>query len=95
MKAMNDRVLTADSLFLLHSHIFCFSHSFERDVLLIKCVGKRTDRSNLFTILVDVYKLNYSSMGGYAVAQLVEGLRYKSEGCGFDSRWCHWTFPFI
>ena len=23
---------------------------------------------------------------GYAVAQLVEALRYKSEGCGFDSR---------
>jgi hypothetical protein len=23
------------------------------------------------------------------VAQLVEALRYKSEGRGFDSRWCH------
>jgi hypothetical protein len=29
---------------------------------------------------------------GQAVAQLVEALRYKSEGCGFDSRWCHWNF---
>jgi len=28
----------------------------------------------------------------YAVAQLVEALRYKSEGRGFDSRWCHWNF---
>jgi hypothetical protein len=27
---------------------------------------------------------------GYAVAQLVEALRYK--GRGFDSRWCHWKF---
>ena len=27
--------------------------------------------------------------GGYAVAQLVEALRYKPEGRGFDSRWCH------
>jgi hypothetical protein len=26
---------------------------------------------------------------GNAVAQLVEALRYKSEGRGFDSRWCH------
>jgi hypothetical protein len=26
------------------------------------------------------------------VAQLVEALRYKSEGHGFDSRWCHWNF---
>jgi len=25
-------------------------------------------------------------------AQLVEALRCKSEGCGLDSRWCHWFF---
>ena len=30
--------------------------------------------------------------GGHAVAQLVEALRYKPEGRGFDSRWCHWNF---
>ena len=29
---------------------------------------------------------------GHAVAQLVEALRYKPEGRGFDSRWCHWIF---
>jgi len=29
---------------------------------------------------------------GHAVAQLVEALRYKWEGHGFDSRWCHWNF---
>ena len=29
---------------------------------------------------------------GYAVAQLVDALRYKPEGRGFDSRWCHWKF---
>jgi hypothetical protein len=29
---------------------------------------------------------------GHAVAQLVEALHYKSEGSGFDSRWCHWNF---
>jgi hypothetical protein len=28
---------------------------------------------------------------GHTVAQLVEALRYKSEGRGFDSR-CHWNF---
>jgi hypothetical protein len=28
---------------------------------------------------------------GQAVEQLVEALRYKSEGRGFDSRWCHWN----
>jgi hypothetical protein len=30
--------------------------------------------------------------GKLLVAQLVEALRYKSESCGFDSRWCHWNF---
>ena len=25
------------------------------------------------------------------VAQLVEALRYKPEGRGLDSRWCHWN----
>ena len=29
---------------------------------------------------------------GHAVAQLVEALRYKSEGRGFDSRWYQWNF---
>jgi hypothetical protein len=29
---------------------------------------------------------------GQTVAQLVEELRYKPEGRGFDSRWCHWIF---
>jgi hypothetical protein len=28
----------------------------------------------------------------YAVEQLVEALRYNSEGRGFGSRWCHWNF---
>jgi hypothetical protein len=26
------------------------------------------------------------------VVQLVEALRYKPVGRGFDSRWCHWNF---
>jgi hypothetical protein len=30
--------------------------------------------------------------GTLLVAQLLESLRYKSEGRGFDSRWCHWNF---
>jgi len=30
--------------------------------------------------------------GDQAVAQLVEALRYKPEGRGFDSRRCHWNF---
>jgi hypothetical protein len=30
--------------------------------------------------------------GTLLVAQLVEALCYKPEGCGFDYRWCHWNF---
>ena len=29
---------------------------------------------------------------GHAVTQLVEALRYKPEGRGFDFRWCRWNF---
>jgi hypothetical protein len=29
------------------------------------------------------------------ILQLVEELRYKPEGCGFDSRWCHSNFSLI
>jgi len=32
------------------------------------------------------------SLGTLLVAQLVEALRYKPGGSGFDSRWCHWNF---
>ena len=34
----------------------------------------------------------FDSGGGHAVAQLVEALRYKSEGRGFDSRWLSLEF---
>jgi hypothetical protein len=37
---------------------------------------------------VDLFKCRL----GHAVAQLVEALRYKQEGRGFDSRWCHWNY---
>jgi hypothetical protein len=33
-----------------------------------------------------------TASNGHAVAQLVEALRYKPEGRGFDSRWCNWIF---
>jgi len=43
------------------------------------------------SVIVIVYYYYYYYTG-YAVAQLVETLRYKSEGRGFVSRWCHWIF---
>jgi hypothetical protein len=42
-----------------------------------------------YLVLVIQFGNNYS---GHAVAQVVEALRYKPEGCGFDSRWCNRKF---
>ena len=36
--------------------------------------------------------IEHKSYMGHVVAQLIEELRYKSEGRGFDSRCCHWNF---
>jgi len=36
--------------------------------------------------------INTTMRWGHVVAQLFEALRYKPEGRGFDSRWCHWNF---
>ena len=41
---------------------------------------------------VHIITQTYFTLWGYAVAQLVESLRYKLEGRGFDSRWCNWNF---
>jgi hypothetical protein len=57
-----------------------------------------TENQTLFHTVVtyvsnQVQKLGMTTAsGGHAVAQLVEALRYKSEGRGFDSRWRHWNF---
>ena len=41
----------------------------------------------------DSASLSYVGLRAHrAVAQLVEALRYKPEGRGFQSRWCHWNF---
>jgi hypothetical protein len=39
--------------------------------------------------IVNMKVVNIWTWGTLLVAQLVETLRYKPEGRGFDSRWCH------
>ena len=46
---------------------------------------------NLHTCVKKIM-LFFSFIVDHAVAQLVEAVRYKPEGRGFDSRWCHWNF---
>jgi hypothetical protein len=44
-------------------------------------------------LLIDFYLLHVALQSlGPAVVQLVETLRSKPEGCGFDLRWRHWNF---
>jgi len=38
------------------------------------------------------FSLTVLSGGGHAMAQMLEVLRYKPDGHGFDSWWCHWKF---
>jgi hypothetical protein len=37
------------------------------------------------------HKIKYSEDMIKLWGRLVEALRYKLEGRGFDSRWCHWN----
>jgi hypothetical protein len=48
--------------------------------------GDFSGRKGVMTKQVDV-----KTYTAQAVAQLVEALRYKSEGRGIDSRWCHFS----
>ena len=43
--------------------------------------------------IISLYSILFPKQDArYAVAQLVDALRYKPEGRRFDSRWCHWNF---
>jgi hypothetical protein len=46
---------------------------------------------NFKTVFSFIYS-DFLLTNGAAVAQLVEALRYKPAGRGFDSRWCQWNF---
>jgi len=39
--------------------------------------------------IVFIFYISNNLYRGHAVAQFVEALRYKPEGRGLDSRWCH------
>ena len=74
-------MLTLASLSLITDHF---------NIIHVCCVGIIL---LLFRQRISWYFYNFTKLiMGTAVAQLVEALRYKSEGRGFDSRWCHWNF---
>ena len=47
---------------------------------------------NMEKTLVPYFCLLLQHCKGYAMAQLVEALRYNPKGREFDSRWCHCSF---
>jgi len=49
-------------------------------------------KSVQYTLLLLHLMLVISYSGEHVVAQLVEAPRYKYEGRGIHSRWCHWNF---
>jgi hypothetical protein len=58
--------------------------------------GLKTDFFVAFCSSTDAIAIIFISYlakrGTLLVAQLIEALRYKLEGRGFDSHWCHWNF---
>jgi hypothetical protein len=72
-----------------------------KPVLIKYRVQENTKKKNPRRIRVGIYVYDAAKrecfiqvllFSGYAVAQLVEALRYKPKGRGFDSRWNHWNF---
>jgi hypothetical protein len=62
-----------------------------REASAVMTSGKVQTRNNRQIKGLVHIQVHYRILG-HAVAQLVEALRYKSEGHGFDFRWCHWNF---
>ena len=69
--------------------LIVFSLREKRHFSFNSCIGYYNKTSKYVPGTRHIYIL----LLGHAVAQLVEALRYKSEGCGFVSQWCHWNFP--
>ena len=53
---------------------------------LFACISYET-KSKKINLLISI-----SSYNPHCVISWFEALRYKPEGRGFDSQWCHWNF---
>ena len=78
-------------------NLVCYTFSLKQTIL---CFGWRRNihaweiqvgLRQSFSLSPIFYSI-YKNIKGHAVAQLFEALRYKPEGRGFHSRWCHWNF---
>jgi len=69
------------SLMIPNNLLYIWSYPWQQDVRYMFVRGWQ----NLYAHII-------TTRGTLLVVQLVEALRYKSEGRWFDSRWCHWNF---
>jgi hypothetical protein len=70
-----------------------FGNLFWVEKYSVENTAKKTAVFRPHCIFLDLYQKSHSETKvGHTVAQLVEALRYKPEGRGFDSRWYHWHF---
>jgi hypothetical protein len=88
---------------VLHSQNVVIFHGTRPNVILLTPMRKvrpflhrLSQNSQTFSSIICRYLVPRVTLSGniwgYAVSQLVEAMRYRSEGRGFDSRWCHWKF---
>ena len=84
-------VTAAVTVTLIHKWTYCPRHtnllSSAHQPIRHPMQNKKKCNSSFYSRLFSGRKQN--SGGTLLVAQLVEALRYKPEGRGFDSRWCH------
>jgi hypothetical protein len=85
-------------------HFVVLKSTHELEIIMslqLTCVGRRGSVKEYFTEILTwgrkrtnahTFMKIYYKRKGHAVAQLVEALRYKPQGRGFDSRLSHWDF---
>jgi hypothetical protein len=93
------RMSGAIPLLALHSSVVCTGKTVPLPFALCKRTNLMINHVNILLCLLHSTSLcimlncvNYCSHMGHVVAQLVEAMRYKSEGHVFNSRWFHWNF---
>jgi hypothetical protein len=85
---------TVHGMYTVRSDVFGtahFNHTYDKWVLIIPNALMQTDKPFVKQV-GDKFLSDYCFVLWHAVRQLIESLRYKPEGRGFDSRWCHWNF---
>ena len=83
----NDNHINVSRLIILYIGLFTIYSLFSCNDVVTKEIS--------MSLLEDIGRLCPVLLILHVVAQLVEALRYKPEGRGFDFRWCHWNFSLI